>query len=202
MNKACDLHHKKTRIVAIAALAVAVLGLTTAFAALSTTLTINGSTEIDASNWDIHFSSTSSSVAGTAEISGLTTGGSGVETISFNALFKKPGDTATINYTILNGGGINAKLSTVNISLADANGGTSVSSNEVACTTKYAAGSTQATVTAGNTPATNDLLDSGKAVNGQIICTFDADSSLSPAQLAALDNNQGTYIATFKYDQN
>lgn len=50
---------RKIKIISLCALLVAVLGLTVAFASLSQTLTINGSANMDAASWDIHFEKTS-----------------------------------------------------------------------------------------------------------------------------------------------
>ena len=46
---------RKIKVLSVAALLVAVLGLTVAFAALSQTLTINGSATVNTASWDIHF---------------------------------------------------------------------------------------------------------------------------------------------------
>ena len=53
---------RKIKVMSVVALIVAVLGLTVAFAALSQTLTINGTANVDAASWDIHFETISSSV--------------------------------------------------------------------------------------------------------------------------------------------
>lgn len=46
---------RKIKIISLVALLVTVLGLTVAFAALSQTLTINGSANVDSATWNIHF---------------------------------------------------------------------------------------------------------------------------------------------------
>ena len=46
---------RQIKIISLCALLVAVLGLTVAFAALSQTLTINGSATVNTASWDIHF---------------------------------------------------------------------------------------------------------------------------------------------------
>ena len=45
---------RKIKIISVAALIVAVLGLTVAFAALSQTLTINGAANVNTATWDVH----------------------------------------------------------------------------------------------------------------------------------------------------
>ena len=46
---------RKIKVLSLVALIVAVLGLTIAFAALSQTLTINGTASVNSAEWDVHF---------------------------------------------------------------------------------------------------------------------------------------------------
>ena len=46
---------RRIKVLSLVALIVAVLGLTVAFAALSQTLTINGTASINSASWDVHF---------------------------------------------------------------------------------------------------------------------------------------------------
>ena len=48
---------RRIKILSIVALLIAVAGLTIAFAAMSKTLTINGTATMDTAVWDIHFES-------------------------------------------------------------------------------------------------------------------------------------------------
>jgi hypothetical protein len=59
-------HHRKTRVVAVAALSVGVLGLGIAFATLSTNLQINGTARIESASWDVHWENASCVAAGEA----------------------------------------------------------------------------------------------------------------------------------------
>lgn len=105
---------RRIKVLSVVALVVAVLGLTVAFAALSTTLTINGTASVDAATWDIHFENLSE---------GKTTGGAVVNqepSISgekstiigdYDVTITKPGDSVSFTFDVKNAGTIDASLS-------------------------------------------------------------------------------------------
>ena len=108
---------RKVRVLSIAALLVAVLGLTVAFASLSQTLTINGSANMDAASWDIHFEKTSgkeTEVEGAATFTEPTLSGTAIE--NFSATLTKPGDSVTYYFDIVNKGTVDAVVSNYNFS--------------------------------------------------------------------------------------
>ena len=106
---------RKIKVLSVVALIIAVLGLTVAFAALSETLTINGTASVDAASWDIHFENLridaygDGSIMGEPEISGTTIS-------NLNMKVTKPNDVSSILVDIKNGGTINAKISSVDVS--------------------------------------------------------------------------------------
>ena len=106
---------RKIKIISLCALLVAVLGLTVAFAALSQTLTINGSAAVDAASWDIHFEKTSgkeTEVKGAARFTEPTLNGTTIE--NFSATLTKPGDSVIYYFDIVNKGTIDAVVSSYN----------------------------------------------------------------------------------------
>jgi len=106
---------RKIKIISLCALLVAVLGLTVAFAALSQTLTINGSAAVDAASWDIHFEKTSgkeTEVKGAATFTEPTLSGTTIE--NFSATLTKPGDSVTYYFDIVNNGTIDAQIESYN----------------------------------------------------------------------------------------
>ena len=108
---------RKLKIISLCALLVAVLGLTVAFAALSQTLTINGSAAVDAASWDIHFEKTSgkeTEVKGAATFTEPTLSGTTIE--NFSATLTKPGDSVTYYFDIVNNGTVDAVVSSYNFS--------------------------------------------------------------------------------------
>ena len=110
---------RKIKIISLCALLVAVLGLTVAFAALSQTLTINGSAAVDAASWDIHFEKTSgkeTEVKGAARFTEPTLNGTTIE--NFSATLTKPGDSVTYYFDIVNNGTVDAVISSYDFPLA------------------------------------------------------------------------------------
>ena len=108
---------RKVRVLSIAALLVAVLGLTVAFAALSQTLTIKGSAAVNTATWDIHFEKTSdkkTEVEGAATFTEPTLSGTKIE--NFSATLTKPGDSVTYYFDIVNKGTVDAVVSGYNFS--------------------------------------------------------------------------------------
>ena len=110
---------RQIKIISLCALLVAVLGLTVAFAALSQTLTINGSAAVDAASWDIHFEKTSgkeTEVKGAATFTEPTLSGTTIE--NFSATLTKPGDSVIYYFDIVNKGTIDAVVSSYNFPYA------------------------------------------------------------------------------------
>ena len=106
---------RQIKIISLCALLVAVLGLTVAFAALSQTLTINGSAAVNAASWDIHFEKTSgkeTEVKGAATFTEPTLSGTTIE--NFSATLTKPGDSVTYYFDIVNKGTIDAQIENYN----------------------------------------------------------------------------------------
>lgn len=113
-----------TTIVVVATLIIAIVSLGIAFAAFSTTLTINGGATVQATSWNIHYATTNNGTdpgTGTgASITPTTTGtatGSGtLKTADFtwDATFKTPGDKVVYTFFIRNAGTYNAKISSIN----------------------------------------------------------------------------------------
>ena len=108
---------RKVKIISLCALLVAVLGLTVAFAALSQTLTINGSATVDTATWNIHFEASEKKVynngdghlIGTPTINGTTIS-------NLNVSLSKPNDEVEYYFKTVNNGTINAKIESFEVS--------------------------------------------------------------------------------------
>lgn len=116
------------RMLALATVFVAVLGLTVAFAAMSKTLNINGTAEVDNSKWDVHFATDESGIIGDMDVWKSTyvteTGDgkltkmptiSGTDVSDFEVTLTKPGDRVELGFVISNQGTMDAKLSDIQI---------------------------------------------------------------------------------------
>ena len=102
---------RKIKVLSLVALIVAVLGLTVAFAALSQTLTINGTASVDAATWDIHFEN----------LDGWETGQdlptlNGTSITNMIMTVSKPNDEHAYVVDMKNAGTINAKISSIEVS--------------------------------------------------------------------------------------
>ena len=106
---------RRIKTLSLVALIVAVLGLTVAFAALSQTLTINGTASINSATWDIHFENLGSDTNGDATINGEPT--LNATTISgINVTLTKPNDSVIFLVDIVNDGTIDAKVESIEVS--------------------------------------------------------------------------------------
>ncbi len=106
---------RKVKIISLCALLVAVLGLTVAFASLSQMLTINGSANVDASSWNVHFKDNiETATNGSAKILSkptLTSNALGIE--NFEISLTKPGDMVIFTMYVENSGTIGANLTDI-----------------------------------------------------------------------------------------
>ena len=102
------------KVIAIVALLIAVVGLTVGYAAYSSTLTINGTANVDPASWDVHFgyktgtSLTAEKVGNAVETTAPTLADTTIS--GFDVTLKAPGDSVTYNFVIKNAGTLNAKL--------------------------------------------------------------------------------------------
>lgn len=102
------------KVIAIVALLIAVVGLTVGYAAYSSTLTINGTANVDPASWKVNFGyKTGDSLTGTktGHATETTAPTLADTTISgFDVTLKAPGDSVTYNFLIKNSGTLNARL--------------------------------------------------------------------------------------------
>ena len=131
---------RKIKSMSLIALIVAVLGLTVAFAAMSRTLTINGTANIDTATWDVHFAGVSgksttengvttitgnvdkttnaqnAAVVNTAPVIKANASGKAATVIGdYEVTLTKPGDVVTFEFDVVNAGTIDADLTNVSM---------------------------------------------------------------------------------------
>ena len=104
---------RRTKALVVVVLLIVIAGLTVAFAALSTTLNINGTAYLDAAKWGIRFENLSSptkigsaTTTGTAKIEETKA----AEITGMNVSLSTPGDKVTYTVDLVNKGTINAKI--------------------------------------------------------------------------------------------
>lgn len=103
------------RTIALVALLLGVVGLSVGFAALSSTLSINGSATVQASSWNVFFSSLSTGTkTGTANIVTAPSIASNKLSITgFDVTVKTPKDSVYWTFNVENSGSYIAKLSSI-----------------------------------------------------------------------------------------
>lgn len=118
------MNSEKGKNILLGVLIVGLVAMTVAYAALSTTLTINGSVTVPTTTWDIHFANvsdatgTANTLGGTNEgrvatLGTLDSNSNNTTGVTFSGLeisLAKPGDWAQVNFDIVNAGTIDAKL--------------------------------------------------------------------------------------------
>ena len=107
---------RRTKTLVVVVLLVVIAGLTVAFAALSSSLNINGTAYLDAAKWGIRFENLSSptkigsaNVTGTAKIEETKA----AEITGINVGLSIPGDKVTYTVDLVNKGTINAKIDNI-----------------------------------------------------------------------------------------
>ena len=107
---------RRTKALVIVVLLIVVAGLTIAFAALSTTLNINGTAYLDAAKWGIKFKNLSEPVkVGTATTTGTAKieETKSAEITDINVSLSTPGDKVTYTVDLVNEGTINVKIDNI-----------------------------------------------------------------------------------------
>ena len=106
----------KKRNILLGVLIVGVISMTVAFAALSTTLSINGTASLPATSWNIHFDNGVDNTSGThangkvnkGTITGLQFAATSIS--NFTATLYQPNDEVVYNFDIVNEGTIDGQL--------------------------------------------------------------------------------------------
>lgn len=106
-----------TKILAIVAICVAVVGLTVGFAAFSSTLSINGTGTVNASSWQVRFENLSAvTKTGTAtEVTAPTINTDDTNIGDYDVTFTTPGDSISYTFDVANNGTFDAEVSTITI---------------------------------------------------------------------------------------
>lgn len=105
---------RRMKILTVVSLIIAVVFLSVAFAAMSTTLNIKGKTAIEAVSWNIHFDNLTSETKGYGKVIKMPEPSEdGTSLTGFQVSLKKPGDMVKFNYDIVNAGDFDAKVEDV-----------------------------------------------------------------------------------------
>ena len=169
---------RKHLYVILCVVSILVLSLSIAYATLSQTLTISGSADVVASTWDVHFENEQfvSTISNDGlydykvQPLGTVSGGGGVDgdeitTWSntrlqfFTEALTKPGDFKVIQFDVVNGGTIDAKLSNYTL--------TGISAEQDVYLNYYVIHAD------GTQLATNEVLKAGERTSMKLVLEFD-----------------------------
>lgn len=184
---------RKFRALAIAAICVAIVGVSVAYAALSATLSITGTATVSTENaWKVEWSAvteiTKSSAVTLKEGVTKPTITAGNQGITWEATFGAPKATLSFTATFKNSGTIPAKLQegTYVAATGDASANftyeVKVGSDDISTKTGY-------------------ILTSGKEVIVTVTVTFDAAGALTDTELSALNNKTATFTLNLPFTQ-
>ena len=164
---------RKTKVLAVIAIIIAVVSLTIGFAAFSTSLSINGTGDVRASSWKVRFESLgSANLSGTAEETTAPTINTNDTTISdFDVSFTTPGDSVSYTFDIANKGTFDAEITSINIPTPTCQG-TGVNAEQdaanVCANLEYKLTYTDG----GTTLAETDTLNTGEKKNVTLTLTY------------------------------
>jgi hypothetical protein len=202
------------RLLAIIAICIAVAGLSVAYAALTSTLQINGTAKVTPATWGVEFDTATLSAPALTGAATVTTAPTITATsiTGYDLNLTKPLDSVTYTVNVKNKGTIDAKINTFNYLtptyVATATGDTGTSDVALVTTNltlklTYAVDTTVAqtgtVITAGTEVAADQILKAGQSVTLKLAVGYDlANASTAlPTDVVTVSN----YGATIVYGQ-
>ena len=164
--------NRKFTLLAVALLLVISIG----YAALSTTLQINGTANIASNSWDVHFANIQTTAGSATPTTAPTVSGTNTTSLTWVVSLAKPGDFYEFTVDSVNGGTINAKIADNGITKTEM---TSTQDTYLTYTVTYADGTA---IAAGDT-----LAKAGETGNTKTIkVRVEYDANVTPEQINAL----------------
>lgn len=184
---------REFKVVAVIALLIAVVGLSVAYAALSTTLKITGSATVNSATWQVKFVEGGTwENFGDASATGPTYGVTTLSNIVVTLV--KPGDKAVYEFKVANTGTLPAKLSSSTIGTLSCTGGTNQDEANATCANlSY----TLVYKDTGVAPSEGDTLAKGSSRDLLLTVEFKDTASTVPASAVTVSG----ITATLEYVQ-
>lgn len=203
---------ENTKNILLGVLIVGLVSMTVAFAALSTNLKIEGTAEVEATTWDIHFANVevanTTTIAqadynlGTLNSTAIASGTTGTLIQGLTANLAKPGDKLVVNFDIVNAGTIDAKNTSFTKHITQ---GAAVVNTDTADTNDVV----NYTITCGTGGlGTNDVLTKAGGANATSSCTLTVEyndtaaSITQQSQVAGGNQAVSNAAKTFTFDAN
>lgn len=179
--------NREVKIIAVVALLVAVVGLSVAYAALSTTLEISGTATVNAASWDVAFVKGSATTTGDAVFTEPTVSSTSIS--NYSVKLTKPGDSVTYTFKITNSGSIDATLGTVNIGTMSCSGTDSAEATTTCNNLTYSV-----TYSDGTAFRVGDSLTAGTTKEAKITVTFNSSATTVPSNAITVSGLDVTLI--------
>ena len=179
---------KKIMAVAIALLLLISIG----YAAISTTLTINGTANIAATSWNVHFNNvnvTTGSVTGTnvTTAPAVPNGSTTTTSLTYNVTLEKPGDFYEFTVDVVNGGTIDAKIAENGITKTMTIGGNALTTDQAKLVNYTVAYSDGTAIADGDTLGKSGTANNGDTRTLRVRVEYKTD--ISNAELNAVDSD-------------
>jgi len=174
------MNSKPLKTLAIAAVIVAVGGLTLGYAALTQTLNISTEAKVQntATSWKVKFNNPSSGTATGDAVKGTITVNDTTATLT-GVVLKAPGDSVTYTFDVTNAGQIDAKLSSVTMKTPTVTGtGSSASADKTLVEGNY---TYALTYNDGTAISQNDALGAGATKTIKLVVTYKSSATSLPA---------------------
>ena len=101
---------KKKKVLSVLVLLLLILGVSIGYAVLSQTLTINGTSSIGGSTWNVHFENVQIANGSVTATTPPTATGTNTTSLTYTIALQQPGDFYEFTVDVKNGGSIAAKL--------------------------------------------------------------------------------------------
>ena len=183
---------KRNKRLIIALALILLVTISIGYAAISTTLSINGTANIAATSWNVHFEGvnvTTGSVTGTnvTTAPAVPNGSTTTTSLTYNVTLEKPGDFYEFTVNVVNGGTINAKIGADGITKTIKIGNndlTEAQAKLVDYTVTYADNST---IAVGDTLAKSGTANNADTRTIKVRVAYKTD--ITPAELNAVESD-------------
>lgn len=173
-------------------LIAAIVGLSVAYALLSTTLSITGASTVNAASWGIKFSNLAGSATGSATYTLPTLSDTSLS--DYEIILTAPGDGVTFTFDIVNEGTIDATISSLVKNTPSCSGvaGSSTGTTDAPLVCNNITYSF--TYSDGSVIAANDTLSAGETKSVKLSLVYNSSATSLPSNDVAISNLDITII--------
>lgn len=192
------MEKKNRKYITLLFLLLIIICLSVGFAAFNTNLTINGVGKVLKSSWDIHFSNLSlvENVGEATEITAPVLTSTNIT--GFSVSLRKPNDSITYRFSVVNSGDYDAKISSINMPIPTCTGTGSSATTDANNVCKYL--KYTLTYLDGSNVNVNDTLDIGESREMVLKLTY-KDNNIVANELAKSDVTINNLKISINYSQ-